>query len=223
LKGSQRRTYDRIFQHPLSHNLGWHDVLGLFRQLGEVEEEPNGNFKVTRNGRSLILNAPRTKDVAEAEEVMALRHFLQESETSPSAPPGESMDWLVVIDHHEARLFRSERHGSSPLRILPHEPGRYFRHAPHSKDFAKGEERPDPSSFFGPVAHALLPAGRILVFGRGTGMASEMKQFLDWLEHHQPALSKRVIGSVVVDGSHLTEGELLEQARSFYASAAPSA
>jgi hypothetical protein len=157
--------------------------------------------------------------VAEADEVMILRHFLQGSETrTPEAGEAE-MDWLVVIDHHEARLFRSEMRGSVPQQILPHEPGRYFRHAPHSRDFTRGEERPDPNTFFGPLAHALLPAGRILIFGTGTGMASEMKQFVDWLAQHQPELSKRVIGSLAVDENHLSDGQLLEKAREFYASA----
>src|SRR5664279_4491031 len=83
LTGSHLRTYKIIFQHPVSHNLGWHDVHALLRQLGQVEEEPNGNLKVTRNGQILVLHPPRTKDVAEADEVMALRHFLERSETIP--------------------------------------------------------------------------------------------------------------------------------------------
>ena len=83
LTGSHLRTYKTIFQHPISHNLGWHDVHALFRQLGQVEEEPNGNLKVTRNGQILVLHPPRTKDVSETDEVMALRHFLQRSDTIP--------------------------------------------------------------------------------------------------------------------------------------------
>ena len=58
LTGSHLRTYNAIFQHPISHNLGWLDVHALFRQLGEVEEEPNGNLKVTRNGQILVLHPP---------------------------------------------------------------------------------------------------------------------------------------------------------------------
>jgi len=220
LKGSQLRTYNRIFQHPLSHNLDWHDVLGMFRQLGDVEDEPNGNVKVTRNGKVLILHAPRTKDVAEAEEVMTLRHFLAGSEVAEPDAAAPSTDWLVVMNHHEARLFHSELSGSVPLQFHPHEPGRYFRHAPHSKDFTKGEEVPDPTSFFEPLARALAPANRILIFGSGTGMASEMEQFVNWLAKHQPELSKHIIGSVTIDGSHLSDGQMLEKARAFYASAA---
>lgn len=89
LTGAHLRTYERIFQHPISHNLEWRDVRALFGTLGSVEEEPNGNLKVTRNGQIMVLRPTSSKDVTEMDEVMALRHFLERSEapsTVPSAP-----------------------------------------------------------------------------------------------------------------------------------------
>jgi hypothetical protein len=222
LTGSQLRTYERIFQHPVSHNLGWHDVIGLFRQLGTVEDEANGNLKVTCKGQVLSLRPHRTKDVSDTEELMELRHFLERTQTAPSAD-AEETHMLLVIDHHEARLFRSELHGAIPQQILPHEPDEYFRHTHNSRDFSRGQEKPDPNSFFEPVARALHAASRILIFGTGTGMSSEMDQFVGWLKQHHPELSKRIIGSIVVDEHHLTEGQLLKRAREFYTNAHLSA
>jgi hypothetical protein len=49
-----------------------------------------------------------------------------------------------------------------------------------------------------------------------------MDQFVGWLKDHHPDLSKRVIGSVVVDENHLTVGQLLAKAREFYSNALPS-
>jgi hypothetical protein len=222
LSGSQLRTYERIFQHPISHNLGWHDVLGMFRQLGTVELEPNGNMKVTRNGQSTMLRPHRTKDVAENEEVMALRHFLELTEEKKPEVGDAPTSWLVVIDHHETKLYRSEMSGSLPQVILPHEPDHYFRHAHHSRQFTEGKEKPDPNSYFEPLAKALAGAAQILVFGTGTGTSSEMDQFTGWLKEHHADLAPRVVGSVVIDEHHLTEGQLLEKAREFYASTQPS-
>jgi len=216
LTGSHLRTYNTIFQHPISHNLKWHDVQALLGQLGRIEEEPNGNLKVTRNGRMLVLHPHRTKDVSETDEVMVLRHFIEQSETIPPQEENET-HWLVVIDHHEARIFRSEMHGAIPRTILPHAPEDYFRHAHNSEDFSRGREKPDPNSFFEPVARALRAGGRFLIFGTGTGESSEMDQFIAWLKLHHPELSKRIIGSQVVNESHLTEGQLLAKAREFYA------
>src|ERR1700679_2784549 len=110
LTGTHLRTYNTIFQHPISHNLGWHDVHALFRHLGQVDEEPNGNLKVTRNGQILVLHPPRTKDISEPDEVISLRHFLQRSDTIPPKPNAKDAYWLLVIDHREARIFRSEMH-----------------------------------------------------------------------------------------------------------------
>jgi hypothetical protein len=222
LTGSHLRTYERIFQHPVSHNLEWRDVHTLFRYIGQVEEEHNGNLKVTRNGQTLVLQPPRTKDVAETEELMALRHFLERSEPTPTPTPtapattGGSMHWLLVIDHHEARLFRSELHGAVPHKIVAHDSG-YFRHAQNSQNLSRGKEKPDPNTFFGPVATALQVGGPILIFGTGTGTSSEMEQFVAWTKHHHPDLAKRIIGSLVVDENHLTDDQLLAKAREFYA------
>jgi hypothetical protein len=217
LTGSHLRTYDRIFQHPISHNLEWQDVRSLLAKLGEVVQEHNGNLAVTRNGQSLVLHAPRTKDVAEMDEVMTLRHFLQRSEKAESPAAAKEIHWLVVIDHHEARIFHAEIVGAVPQRVLPHGGGEHFRHAQDSKTTSRGQEKPDPNTFFGPVAKALQPSGPILVFGSGTGTSSEMEQFATWARAHRPDVAQRIIGSITVDEHHLSEGQLLEKAREFYA------
>jgi len=225
LTGSHRRTYKTIFQHPISHNLEWRAVYGLFEKLGDVVEEPNGNLKVTRNGHTLILNPPHTQDVAEEDEVMILRHFLEQSEPAAAAiePPAEGKvsHWLLVINHHEARIYRSEMHGAVPQQILPHEPDDFFRHAQDSKDFSRGQEKPDPNSFFEPVAKALQVSGQIVIFGTGTGTSSEMDQFITWLKTHHADVAKRIIGSQVIDEKHLTTDQLLAKAREFYTNLRP--
>ncbi len=220
LTGSHLRTYQTIFQHPVSHNLGWSDVHALFRQIGQVDIEPNGNLRVTRNGQLLILHPPRTKDVAETDELMALRHFLARSEPAAVDATKRDLQWLVVIDHREARIYRSLEAGAVPQQIRPHAPEDFFRPAPHAKDFSRGRERPDPNGFFEPVASVLNGAGQILVFGSGTGTSSEMEQFVAWLQESRPLVAQRVIGSVVVDEHHLSEGQVLAKAREFFSTRA---
>jgi hypothetical protein len=217
LTGSHLRTFQRIFQHPASHNLEWRNVHALLRQIAEVVEEPNGHLRVSRNGEVLVLHPAHTKDVADTDELLTLRHFLERSESIPPVTDEREVHWLLVIDHHEARLFRSELHGSVPQKILSHGTDRYFRHAQHSEEFSRGQERPDPGSYFEPVARAMADGGSILILGTGTGMASEMEQFIAWFKVHHAASASRIIGSLVVDESHLTEGQLLAKARDFYA------
>jgi hypothetical protein len=219
LSGAHLRTYNTIFQHPLSHNLEWRAVRALLAALGQLTEEPNGNLKATRRGQTLVLRPARTKDVAEVEELMALRHFLEQSEAAEPAANGADAQWVLVIDHHEARIFRSETGGAIPEQIQPREPTAFFRHAHNSRDFSRGQEKPDENSFFEPVARALEAARSILIFGTGTGTSSEMDRFVAWLKIHHPESAARVVGSLAVDTHHLTDGELLAKAREFYAGA----
>jgi len=217
LTGSHLRTYNTIFQHPVSHNLAWRDVHALFRHLGEVEVEPNSSVKVTRNGQVLVLRPSRTKEVAETGELMALRHFLERSEATPPETAPKDAAWLVVIDHREARIYRSLAPDAVAQQMRPHVPDDYFRHAPNSDQLSRGKEKPDPNSFFEPVAAAVSGATRILLFGSGTGTSSEMDQFSAWLKQHRPEVAKRIVGSIVVDERHLSEAQLLAKAREFYA------
>jgi hypothetical protein len=211
------RTYEKIFQHPASHNLAWRDVLALFSHLGEVAVEPNGHLKVTRNKHILILPAPTTKEVSEVDELVKLRHFLAESETAVPESNQPLAHILVVIDHQKARLFRTEMIGAVPQLILPHQPDEYFRQAHEDRNFFSGKEKPAPNGFFEPVAKALKNVGKILIFGTGTGTSSEMDQFTVWLKKHHAELSRRIVGTIVVDEQHLTESQLLAKAREFYA------
>jgi len=108
-----------------------------------------------------------------------------------------------VIDHHKARIFRTELSGSIPVQIFPHEPPEYFRR--------------DSDNFFQPLASVLQTGGKILIFGTATGASSEMEQFVAWVRIHHAKLGRRIIGMMVVDEQHLTPGELLVKARGFYA------
>jgi hypothetical protein len=222
LTGTHLRTYNTIFQHPISHNLEWRAVCALLKEVGQIAEEHNGHLKATRNGQTLILHKPHAKDIAEDRDVMALRHFLEQSETIPPETDAKAAHWLLVIDHHEARVFRSEIHGTQPGRILPHDVKEHFNQVRDAEEVARGKEKPDPTSCFEPVAKALQGAGQILIFGTGTGSSSEMAQFITWAKARHPDMARRIIGSLAVDEQHLTEEQLLAKARDFYANAALS-
>jgi predicted RNA-binding protein with PIN domain len=72
-------------------------------------------------------------------------------------------------------------------------------------------------SFYEAIAKTLHGAEQILVFGSGTGASSAMEELLIELKHHHGDVAKRVVGSVVLNETHLTEDQLLAKAREFYA------
>jgi len=125
--------------------------------------------------------------------------------------------WLVIIDHHAARIFRSEIHGTVAEQIRPHQTDDAISHTHSFDGFSRGQEKPAAQSFFGPIADALKEAGQILVFGSGSGTANEMDQFIAWLKTHHPELARRITGSLIIDEHHLTDAQLLAKARDFYA------
>ena len=215
LTGSHLRAYNAIFQHPVSHNLGWHDVLALFRHLGTVEEEHNGKTKLTRNGQVLVLHPHHSKEVAGTEEVIVLRHFLESSESTPTGVNGNVTHWLLVIDHHGARLFRSHQHGTNPQTIGSHDAQAGFRNTPHGENVTRGHETVGQKEYFDLIAAALHPCERLLIFGAGTGTSSEMDQFVHWLKLHHRDLAGRIIGTKAVDEHHLSNDQLLTKSQHF--------
>jgi hypothetical protein len=218
LQGSQRRTYDTILQHPVPRNLHWRDVRSMLNALAEVVEEPNGNLKVARGGQTLVLHPSRDKDVAEVEELMEIRHFLQRSGVAvPEAVTTAGAHLVVVIDHREARIYRADVHGSLPQRITPYDPHGFGRYLHFVQDESHGLRKPERKSFYEAVAKTLQGAESILLFGSGTGSSSAMDQLLAELKRRHRQIAERIAGCIVVDEQHLTENQLLAKAREFYA------
>jgi len=218
LSGRHQHTYEAIFRHPTAHNLEWHDVRSLLAALGDVAEGHNGKLQVTRNGQQVILHAPKHKDVATVEEVLAIRRFLEQSgEAAVSSSVAPVTHLLVVIDHHEAKIYRTEMHGSVPQQLVPYDPHGYGRHLRSENPETAGRRNPERKSFYEAVAATLRGADAILIFGSGTGESSAMEQLLADLKHNHGDVAKHVVGSIVVDEHHLTEGQLLARAREFFA------
>ena len=124
---------------------------------------------------------------------------------------------LVVIDHHEAKVYRTEVVGAVPERIAPYDPHGHGRHLHSAHEWTDGKSQPERKSYYEAVAKTLRGAEQVLVFGSGTGKSSAMEQLLADLKAHHPDVAAKVIGSVVVDAHHTTEDQLLARAREFYA------
>jgi hypothetical protein len=210
-------TYKAIFQHPIAHNLQWHDVRSLLESLAEVTEEHNGNLKYTRHGEVLILHPPKHKDLSDNKEVMQIRHFLERSSVPELPDPMEDgTHLLVAIDHREARIYKTELRDSVPESITPYDPDGTRRHLHSVDNEANGQRQPELKSFYEAIAHSLKDAEQILIFGSSTGASSAMDYLVDELNQNHPDIAKRIVGAIVVNEQHMTEDQLLAQARAFY-------
>jgi hypothetical protein len=218
LTGSHRHAYDAVFRHPVARNLQWRDVWSMLGVVASAVEGQNGNLQVSRNGQTLVLHRPRGKDLTDAKEVSQIRNFLERS-VAPPPPSTEAAGahLLIVLDHREARVYKTELHGSIPQRILPFDPHGFGRHLHYVQDESNGKRKPERKSFYDAVIKTLQGADRILIFGSSTGASSAMEQLLGELKRNHGDLAKRVVGSIVVDEQHLSENQLLAKAREFYA------
>jgi hypothetical protein len=138
----------------------------------------------------------------------------------PEAQPEAHL--LVVIDHREARIYKTELKGTVPERITPFDPHGFGRYLHSVTDDSNGQRKPERKSFYEAVTKSLKGAGQIVLFGTGTGASSAMEQLLGHLKHHHADVAKHIVGSVAVDEHHLTEGQLLARAREFYGTLAES-
>ena len=131
--------------------------------------------------------------------------------------PKTAAHLLVVLDHHEARVYRTEVHGSVPMSIVPYDPHGFGKHLHSAHEWTDGKRPPERKSYYEAVAKTLRGAEQVLLFGSGTGRSSAMEQLLADLKDHHPDVAEKIIGSVIVDAHHTTEGQLLAKAREFYA------
>jgi hypothetical protein len=220
LSRAHQRTYDAVCGHPKSHNLHWRDVRSLLGAMAQVTEDPSGKIHATRQGRTLILHPRHHGEALAIGELVELHRFLTTADLALQVASGDALHVLIVIDHREARLYRTELRGSVPQSIVPHDPHGAGRFLHDIRDGADGQRRPELRSFYESIAKALQGADKILLFGSGTGASSAMVHLVANLKAHHEYLSDRVCGSVVVDEHHLSENELLAKAREFYASLA---
>lgn len=221
LSGTHQKVYQRVFEHPMPHNLQWREVWSMLGAIdgADAVEEANGTLKVTRNGQKLALHRPRGKDLADKKELMQIRHFLERSGTPAPAAAPAGTHLLVVIDHREARIFSTELHGSVPQLITPYDPFGFGRDLHYNQDDSNGQRKPERKSFYEAVARTLRGAQQILIFGTGTGASSAMEHLLLDLKQHHKDLAKRIVGSFAVDEHHLTEDQLLAKARELFVAA----
>jgi hypothetical protein len=134
-----------------------------------------------------------------------------------TADPNTAPHLLVVIDHREAKVYRTEVHGAVPERIVPYDPHGYGKHLHSAHEWTDGKRPPERKSFYEAVAKTLRGAEQVLLFGSGTGRSSAMEMLFADLKAHHPDVAGKVVGAVVVDAHHTTEGRLLARARDFYA------
>jgi hypothetical protein len=82
LDSHHRDTVERIFSHPTSHNIQWHDVLSLLEAVGSVTQEHDGRVKVTLGPETETFTRPRHADI-DTQMVVDVRRMLKGAGITP--------------------------------------------------------------------------------------------------------------------------------------------
>jgi hypothetical protein len=76
LSNHHRNTLAKIFEHPVSHNIEWNDVVSLLEAVGTVSERHDGKLEVRLGGEVEFIEPPTGKDI-DAQTVVDLRRMLR--------------------------------------------------------------------------------------------------------------------------------------------------
>jgi hypothetical protein len=214
--GSHAATRQAIFQHPMARSLTWQDVRAMLIELADAVDEHGDLLKITRNGQTLILHRPSRKGMDDIRELMKVRHFIELTDDAAATQNPAGVHLLVVLDNRLARIYKIDMEESLPQRIIPYDQNGTGRHLHHGAEVSGSKPNSQDNRFYDAIGRTLKGAGRILIFGNTTGPGSAMDQLLLELRRQAGDQSTRVSGSVVVNARHLTESELLAEARRFY-------
>jgi hypothetical protein len=77
LDSHHRSTVERIFAHPTSHNIKWHDVLSLLEAVGTVHQGHDGRVKVTLGGETETFEPPHGHPDVGTQTIVDLRRMLR--------------------------------------------------------------------------------------------------------------------------------------------------
>ena len=126
------------------------------------------------------------KDLS-VDDVMTMRHFLTRSGWAGGAAPEPAAtaapDLIFIIDHAEARVFRTALGGATPHELL-----HLLHDIDRTQHDADREERyPTDNRFFDAVAAAVSGDGRSVVIGHGKGQSNEADHLMAHLAPHDGA------------------------------------
>ena len=231
LSKASRMTMEALYQHPLSHNVQWSDVVALFAKLGTVDHKSSNEIAFSIGGKRHQVRKPHSKELTAA-DVMAFRHLLSRSGWSPEATsePGVAADTsyrdataipvppdlLVVVEHHKAKLYHLDIRSADLADhvIRPYDPHHFLQHLSH-KDQSReqGQRTPEDHAFYERIAQAISPNGRIVLIGHGKGHSNVAHHLTEYLRLHHPETFQEVVCEVVADLSSLTAPQLLNFGR----------
>jgi hypothetical protein len=84
LDGHHRATVEKIFRHPIGHNIQWHDIVSLLESVATGVQENDGRYTVTLGSETQTFDPPRHHDIDE-QQIIDLRRMLKAAGFAPKS------------------------------------------------------------------------------------------------------------------------------------------
>ena len=221
---ADRLTLDAMFTSPLPY-VGWKKAVELFGALGTVEPRAEGEFAFRIGAEHHLVRKPRDEDLP-ASEAVELRHLIERAGLAPALPASHAdpappslpavPGLLVVMDHHEARVFQIDATAADPAKhtIKPYDPHGYLHHLTHKNESReRGQRAAEDPAYYERIAHTVMAGSHIVVVGHGHGHSDAAYHLIEYLQAHHRDTYGRTVTEVVADLSSLTEPQLLDLGR----------
>jgi len=220
--GSHRRTLEAMFHDPEAHRLEWRDVVALIADIGDVREKTDSEFVLEVAGQRHTLLKSSTKDLT-ISEVIGIRHFLEQagfSPQSPSRPPAHpdpaSPGLLILVNHHETKIFRVDVMSDDTSEYLIRPPAAHtFLHRLVHKDQSdeRGQRAAEEPAYYEAIANAVALRGKMVVVGQGTENSNAAHHLTKYLKANHRETYRRIVGEFAADLSCLPAPQILDLAR----------
>ena len=84
LNHKQMNVLHKVYAHPVTHTLTWHEVETLLDAVGELEIKHNGSWHITIGGQPEVFHSNHGKELT-VQQVMDLRRMLTSAGLEVSA------------------------------------------------------------------------------------------------------------------------------------------
>jgi hypothetical protein len=216
---SLRRTYDAVFEHPAALGLRRRDVLIMLDAAAGPSCGLDGHLTYRCNGETLSLPGGHHEGHAfDADELSAIRHFLQRAGSFAQGAIASGAHLMVVIDDRAARVYKLVLRGAVPHALEPYDPHGFEGHLRYAVDGdIDGGREPECRTFYEALAKTLRGADRILlVFGNSSGARGAINELFAEFRLYHGDLATRVLGTLAVAAANPTPASLFDAAREFY-------
>jgi hypothetical protein len=99
-----RNTLGKLFEHPPSRNVEWHEVESLLEAVGTTTHQHNGKLRTSVGAETEIIQAPRDKDL-DPQMLVDVRRLLERA--------GYGSEGIRVIEVEHLGEGPPRNHGDS--------------------------------------------------------------------------------------------------------------